>query len=333
MQTISVSPDLAATALAETHGISATRLVPLGSELASTFRAETARGALAVKIQLSSPDEEPVQRWRADVAAALHELGHPVPAVVPARDGGSVAAVDVAGTPAAVLAIDWVEATPYAEATVSAGLGAELGGVAARLQRDLVGMPRPPREIAHTWAAHTTAATIEAHLRDHLGGGDGASPAARAARAIGERALWIHAERVAPHEAELPLALVHQDLHDSNVLVGEACAIRAIIDFDDMLVGWRVAEPAIAAAYFARHAEAAGLGSPAAAALEVLGGWEREHPMTAAEREAFLPIVAMRLALNTVVWAARAESDRGAYAAMRSRGSAATFERIAGELA
>ncbi|MBK0420727.1 phosphotransferase [Leucobacter sp. CSA2] len=322
METLTLEADRAARALAETHGVTATRLTPLGSELASTFRAATDRGELAVKFQLSDPIEIEVQRWRADIAARLHAAGLPVPAVVPARDGSTLGATSVDGTPVAVLAIDWVDALPYADAELGphlvSQLGGELGRVAARMQAELAAAPAPPHEIDHTWAMHDVARTIAAHL---------APPHPRLpaeARLAGERALRIHERFIAPHKGFLPRALVHQDLHDSNVLVGPNGLIRAIIDFDDMVLGWRIAEPAVAAAYLARHAA-----DPVLAATSVLAGWSEEVPVTMAEREAFLPLVAIRLALNTVVWAARAESDRGAYAAMRSRGSAGTFATLA----
>ncbi|MBP1327347.1 Ser/Thr protein kinase RdoA (MazF antagonist) [Leucobacter exalbidus] len=310
--------------LLRTHAIRASSLTVLGSELASTFRAETDTGAYAVKMQASGPRDFAVQLWRAEIADRLASLGHRVPEQVHTPDG-ALAALDEAGSaaPVFVSVTRWVDAVPYASAVAEPGagarFGAHLGATAALLQRDLAGFPGPPRPLAHTWAAHTTADTIAQHT---------ALLPAGPARDIGEAALLLHGRFIAPVAASLPRALVHQDLHDDNVLVGADGKIAAIIDFDDMLVGWRVAEPAIAAAYLARAAD-----DPLAALRAVADGWQSELPFTTAEAETFAPIAAMRLALNTVVWASRMSGDRAGYAAARAQGSAAAFQVIAATLA
>jgi len=324
--TLTLTPATAAAVLLRTHGITARRLTPLGSELASTFRAETADGTLAVKMQRSDAETAPTQRWRAEVAERLAVLGHPGPAAVRGLSGELVGIGRVEDADIAVLVSEWIDASPYSEIppTTAAGtaFGAELGRTAARLQRDLGAMPAPPRPVDHAWAAHTAAETIERHLPLV---GD------REIREAGIAALALHHERIAPVASLLPVSLVHQDLHDDNVLVSPtrsgALGIAAVIDFDDMLVGWRVAEPAIAAAYLARR-----LPDPMPGLAAVASGWEAELPFTEAERTAFPAIAAIRLALNAVIWAARADGDRGAYAAARSRGSLNTCSAIIAEL-
>lgn len=302
----------AAAILQRTHAIEAGSLRALGSEFASTFSAQTSAGHLAVKMQGSNADEAPVQRWRALVADELATRGHPVPALLRAVDGSLIAAATHLGEPVQVLAMSWVDAAPYGTITVPDHFGVTLGQVAARLQHDLCEMPRPPREISHTWDSRVTADVIAAHL-----------PLIDDAEviAVGEAALALHERFIAPVAPSLPLALVHQDLHDSNVLATPAGEVAAIIDFDDMLVGWRVAEPAIAAGYLARSSA-----DPVRALQSVAEGWEREIAFTDAERRAFPAIATVRLALNTVVWQARMQSDRGAYAGARSSGSLAAFK-------
>lgn len=312
---LTLTPAEATAILRGTHGIAAESMRPLGSELASTFAAQSSEGRLAVKMQGSSPSEAPVQRWRALVSDELTRLGHPVPALRQALDGGLIAAALHEGTPVQVLAMDWVDAAPYGAIVVPDTFGVTLGRVAARLQHDLLEMPRPPHEITHTWDSRESAAVIAEHL-----------PLIDDAEilAVGEAALAVHERLIAPVADELPLALVHQDLHDSNVLATAAGEVAAIIDFDDMLVGWRVAEPAIAAGYLARNSA-----DPVRAVLGVAEGWESEIPFTDAERRAFPAIATVRLALNTVVWQARMQSNRGAYAGARSNGSLAAFRVLA----
>lgn len=342
-RTLSLDPSEAAALLLRTHGIAATApLQPLGSELASTFHAHGilpggAPAELAVKIQASDPDETAVQRWRAEIAQRLADAGAPVPATVPAQDGtllGSEARRDSepggSDERVAVTVTRWIPATPYG--ALRAGMsdpglnttafGFALGAEAARMQQTLAAAPPPPRAITHTWAAETMDAVIQAHLPDV------ASPRVRRI-AVAARALL--AREVAPQAARLPRALVHQDLHDSNVLADSAGRVAAILDFDDMLVGWRVAEPSIAAAYLARHAA-----DPAAAVAAVAAGWESILPFTPAERAVFQPLVLARLALNITVWHVRlghdtagsADGDRADYAELRSTGSEQTFDDL-----
>ena len=324
METLTIDPLHAARLLRATHGIDAGTMQPLGSELASTFRATTDRGTLAVKLQLSPAHETPVQRWRAELTARLHAAGLPVPHTIPALDGSPIGVWDADGVPISVLAIDWIVAHPYGDIGLdeeaTARLGTELGRVAGRMQRVFADCPAPPREIDHTWTMHFADRVIAGHLAGQV-------PLPATAREIGERALELHSREVASRVAALPRALVHQDLHDANVLAEKDGTILGVIDFDDAVLGWRIAEPIVAAAYLARHGD-----SPAQLARLVLSGWEEEVPVTDDERAVFLPLVALRLALNSVVWAARASTDRGDYATARSRGSAATFARLADAL-
>lgn len=318
MQTLTVTPREAARILSETHGLKATgELIPLGSELASTFKATAGSRDYAVKIQASGPKELPVQLWRATVASRLSAQGHPVPPTLPTRERTMVGTATHTGRPIAVTVSEWIAGTPYGEIgdqldTVS--FGRALGSAAAKLQSSLIGSPRPPRPITHTWAAHTMAETIEAHLPRVTD---------LEIREIAARALDILGHTIAPVAGDLPKVLVHQDLHDSNVLADTEGGIAALLDFDDMLVGWRVAEPAIAAAYLARHAS-----DPRGAVSAVSAGWEASLPFTDAERHAYRAMVLARLALNAVVWNVRAGDDRAAYAELRSAGTEATFHAL-----
>lgn len=319
MNSLTLTPQQAASLLAETHGITLDRpLRPLGSELASTFHGVAEGRSIAVKMQASSAHEFSVQSWRAATSAHLTALGQPVPPLVPARDGALVGRAWHAGDAVAVTVSTWVDAAPYGEIGNSLNeisFARQLGITAARLQQALASAPRPPRDIQHTWAAHTMPAVLGAHLPQVT------DPEVRQ---LAEAALSLLAECVEPIAASLPQALVHQDLHDSNVLATPAGTIAAVIDFDDMLVGWRVAEPAIAAAYLARHAS-----DPVRVVDAVAQAWDEIVPFTPAERAAYPAIVRARLALNATVWSVRQGGDRDDYARMRSGGTTRTFAALA----
>lgn len=318
--TLTLSQAEAAPLLEHTHGLVVEQpLTPLGSELASTFRAVAAGQSLAVKMQASSAGELPVQTWRATVAAHLTRLGQPVPRIVPALDGALVGSTTHEGTAVAVTVSEWVDAAPYGEVGASldkVAFATELGATAARLQRALESAPRPHIELQHTWAAHTMSDVLSDHLPRVT------DPEVRS---LAEAGLALLSEHVDPIGAALPRSLVHQDLHDSNVLARRSGSIAAVIDFDDMLVGWRVAEPAIAAAYLARHAA-----DPVGVVDAVAKAWEATVPFTAEERTAYPALVRARLALNATVWNARRGGERDAYANMRSGGTVRTFEALMG---
>ncbi|MBO1900340.1 phosphotransferase [Leucobacter weissii] len=329
--TLTLTPDAAIHAVAETHGIIGSRAHRLGSEHASTFRLESDAGVFALKIQRSDPETAPLQSWRARIGSRLAELGHPVPPLVPDRSGEPIAFVRLPPEPGdigdpsapgarrrpsiAVQLAAWIDAVPYGAAPVATGFGERLGRAAGRLHRDLARMPAPPAPVSHTWDARTMAAELRAHL-----------PAVDDPEVgrIAEAALALHERLVRPVAGELPLALVHQDLHDSNVLIDRRGGVAAVLDFDDMLVGWRVAEPAIAAAYLARN-----LGDPGAALASVVRGWSSEAPLEPAEERVLAPLAAMRLALNSTVWSTRGDGERGDYARSRARGSVEAFLALA----
>lgn len=318
---LSLSPAEAAALLYASHGIAARNFRALGSELASTFRANSELGDLAVKIQRTNPVEASQQLWRAEIAAHLTRSDHPVPATVRTSAGALVGFGRVESEPSmdvAIIVTQWIDAAPYATLDLPASFGHILGHAAASLQLTLADRPTPPHPIVHPWAAHTMAETIQHHLT---------GTTLAEVHDAGARALEIHTRHVAPVAARLPWSLVHQDLHDDNVLATPDGHIAGIIDFDDMLVGWRVAEPAIAAAYFART-----LGDPIAGVRAVAAGWDAVLSLTPAEHAALRPLAAMRLALNAVIWDSRSAGERQGYAADRSRGSLPAFAAVASGL-
>ena len=296
MDALSLTPEQAATLLAASHGIAARDFRVLGSELASTFPVSSDLGNLAVKVQRTSPVEASQQLWRAEISEHLTRTEHAVPETLRALTGALVGFGRIAFEPAtdvAIIVTRWIDAAPYATLDLPVAFGQVLGATAAHLQLTLAERPTPPHPIAHPWAAHTMAETIQHHL---------AETTLPEVHAAGSRALDIYARHVEPVAPHLPWSLVHQDLHDDNVLATPDGRIAGIIDFDDMLVGWRVAEPAIAAAYLART-----VGDPIAGVRAVAAGWDAVLPLTPA-------------------------GDRHGYAADRSRGSLPAFAEIAANL-
>jgi len=315
---IAIPASTAAALLGEHFGIVSTKLQSVGSELSSLFRAESSRGPLAVKVQASDANQRPVQEWRSLIADELSRTSVPVPALFRSLTGARAPLVRTQGQEAIITVTRWIDAVPYAEAALPIDFGRRLGTMAGRLHLSLAQLPGPPLHLSHEWDMRRTPHVLADHLDADL---------STTAAEIARDALHLYGRLVAPHAHALPDALVHHDLHDSNVLVTQGGEIAAVLDFDDMLVGWRVAEPALAAGYLARH-----VADPMTALAQVASGWEESVPFTDAERAVYPILALLRLAVNAVVWDARAASGRGAYAAMRSSGSVETYSRLRPEV-
>ncbi|MFP5354843.1 MAG: aminotransferase class III-fold pyridoxal phosphate-dependent enzyme, partial [Gemmatimonadota bacterium] len=94
-----------------------------------------------------------------------------------------------------------------------------------------------------------------------------------------------------------PIAAIHNDLNDCNILVARdetgAARVTGIVDFGDLVLGPVVAEIAIAAAYLVLdhpHAERA--------VAEFVGAYHRVSPLTARQLDLIWPLLLMRLAVS-----------------------------------
>jgi Ser/Thr protein kinase RdoA (MazF antagonist) len=294
--------------VAERYGLRPRRIERVEGELDTICRIEDDAGrGLAVKVSRDGAERRAALEWRTAVMSRLAGQGQPVPGVVPDRSGSAVSATDAEGTPVLVVVEEWLTGCPLHAAEVDRDLLHEVGGTAARLSAALAGAPAPPPGLTHVWEASRGARTILEALpdvRDPVVGELAAEAAER------------FAADVAPHVAGLPRAVVHQDLHDANLLVGRVGGrprVTGVLDFGDMLAGLRVAELAVAAGYAARLAP-----DPLQGLLDVVAGWGREASLDDAEAQVVLPLARTRLAVNAAVWAARSSGTRAAYAAARS---------------
>jgi hydroxylysine kinase len=304
---LDLSPAQVGELVRERYGLRPDRLDPVEGELATICRVEDAGRALAVKVSRDAGAERAAGTWRAAVMRDLAGRGAPVPGVLPDRDGAAVSAAVVDGVPVLVVVEHWLDGSPLYAVDVDEALLRDVGGTAARLAAALASAPEPPAPLTHVWEASRGRTTILAALPDVR------DPETRAAVV---RAADGFAEDVQPHLDALPRAVVHQDLHDANLLVGPGDGHRRIVgvlDFGDMVFGLRIAELAVAAGYAARLTP-----DPLAGFLAVVAGWGRAVPLTDAEVAVLLPLARTRLAVNAAVWAARSTGPRASYAAARS---------------
>ena len=112
-----------------------------------------------------------------------------------------------------------------------------------------------------------------------------------------DRTLDTMGRYVTPRVDQLPKAPTHHDLNDYNILVSpDENRVTGIIDFGDMLVGWRIADLAIAAAYLMLDAP-----DPLAVLAALVRGATRETQFDDAELDVVYGLACMRLALSAAI--------------------------------
>ena len=313
-------------------GIHASAVEPVGAESAAVFRAVDGRDAtFAVKVFWADTPASTTLRWHQEVVERVAEAGLPVARPRRSTSGELTVEAESGKRSLLVQVSDWLGGTPLERVPVHRELLLEIGHVAARLHRCLR-LENPPPELGkHPWHITESRTTIEhaltriAILTDQGRLPGVAQEVARLERAA-DTVFALLTESVAPRLSRLPTAVVHHDLHDSNLLVGsrtEHTTITGILDFGDMTRSVRISEPVIAGAYAARH-----WGDPAAAVDEVMAGWSKSVAVTSDEAAVVLPLAAARLLTNATVWMSRLGTARGDYAAHRRRGSLETAEAL-----
>lgn len=316
--------------------IHASAVQAVGAESAAVFRVTDRRdAAFAVKAFWADTPSSTTLRWHQEVVQRVAEAGLPV--ARPRRSVAGELTVEAGtgtgtGTRALLVQVsDWLGGTPLERVPMRRELLREIGHVAARLHRRLRLESPPPELGEHPWQITESRTIIERALTC-IGtlADQGRLPGAAQEVARLERAaatvFALLTESVAPRLSRLPTAVVHHDLHDSNLLVGPGAdhtTITGILDFGDMARSIRISEPVIAGAYAARH-----WADPTAAVDAVVTGWSESVAVTADEAAVVLPLAAARLLANATVWMSRLGTTRGDYAAHRRRGSLETAEAL-----
>jgi Ser/Thr protein kinase RdoA (MazF antagonist) len=301
------------------YGIRAADIEVVSGEVATVCRVAAGRQVLALKaMPAGDPAGEALVRWQTEAMVMLQRSGLPVPTTVVDRAGHHLHAHDVDGRLVLVHLTAWLSDPPLGEVPVDTALLREVGRTAGRVHLALTALRRPPAPVTHPWELARTEETLRSALTDV------ADPLVAG---LTTAALGVFRSHVAPCLPDLPRAVVHHDLHDANLLVGTGAdgrrRVTGILDFGDLVVGPRLAELAVAAGYAARNTA-----DPAAALLDVAGGWSEVAALTPLERACLLPAATARLAVNAAVWASRMTGPRAAYARSRVQGTAQAVERL-----
>ena len=207
------------------------------------------------------------------------------------RPHPAVAAFDHRGAPHVASVCTYVAGIPLADLRPRAMPVLEsLGALLAELDGALADFDHPALARDFPWRMESAPETVRARLGDLAADRELVS-------ATLDRAL----RRLRPLRGDLPVSVIHNDANDHNVIVRPSLRgtrLAGLIDFGDVVRGWRVAEVAIAATY-----AMLGLPDPLEAACAAVRGYASVARLDHAECAAIVPMVALRLCTSVCVQA------------------------------
>ena len=286
-----VDASLAAGVLREQWGIDG-ELRALPSERDRNF-AVRVDGADAFVLKVSNRSEDPAFLEMQHAAlAVLAAAGVPCQRPMESTAGTSVVrwSPGPADEPLLVRLLTWLPGRPLADVAPghrAAELLEDLGATMGRTARALARFDHPAAHRAFQWDAQHGLDVIAAHaaaVRDPD----------RAALLGRWRARLDPLRRAIP---QLRTGVIHNDANDHNVLVAsDGRSVSGLLDLGDAIHSITVNELAVAAAYAALDAPA-----PIEVIAAVRRGFERELPLTAAESDAVVELVALRLCTSVAL--------------------------------
>ncbi len=247
-----------------------------------------------------------------------------VPRPVPTTAGDMEARVrGEDGIEYGVVLADWVPGIRFAAYEPRDGaMLRSVGEALAQVDLVLAKLDEPEAERPFDWDLRMAAPVVH-RLAHHI------SDAGR--RELVNRCMEAYADQAALF-AQIPVQLIHGDANDHNVLLsgtqdaqsraaehrpGSRSASRAerrtatgrqigLIDFGDLTYSWRVADPAIAAAYLATNQD-----DPVGAMGHLVAGYYAVSPLSEIELEVFPYLVAARLCVSLCHSELRSKTEPG----------------------
>ncbi len=271
---------------------SATELI---GEVDRNFRLASPDGSVfALKISRADAPGVPLSVRQQAADAVGEEPGAPrVPRSIPTVDGKPVIRVDGPdGRACDIACTAWVSGRPLAEfSPVDRGLARDLGCRLGLVDRALDSLRHPSLDRESDWDLKRGLLVAGRHadaIRDER-------------RPLFDRVLGKVREAAADFR-NLPLAVIHGDANDFNVLVSleETVPVPGLLDFGDMVRSWRAAEPAIAAAYAAMDRA-----DPVETMAEIVAGYDSKVLLVDAELDALPHLVQLRLCVSVALSAVR----------------------------
>ncbi|KRE89319.1 hypothetical protein ASG87_02970 [Frateuria sp. Soil773] len=278
---------------------------PLPSYADQNFRIRADGGDYVLKVAHPSWSRQDIDlENRAMMALAAREPSLGCPRVQPAADGGHLLTVPVAGRDLLVRMLSYVPGATYAASVGGlapdrrAALHASLGRAVGRLTRGLAGFEHPAAGRTHDWNLMRLPALADE--AGHVAGAD--------VRAVVQAEADAFRAALPRWREELPVAVLHNDANDLNVIVADDGAggkhVSAVIDFGDMCTSFRLADLAIACTYAMQH-EA----DPVGCAQRIVGGYLAEQPLLRRELESLHGFILARLC-QSVLMATRSQREQ-----------------------
>lgn len=300
------------------YEISAETVKFLGGDVDRNYRIDTSTGrAFLAKVQVGK-DLRTFQ-WQEAILVhlATSNIRVAVPAIVPTTEGLLHSQYLLDSGTAVVSVHDWLSGTEMIDVVShSDQLLIDIGATGAKLTRALEGFDACALPESHYWDVTRSDEVIRSCIGDDPRFAD--EPYVQAAL------QWF--EQVRPKLSELPRALVHHDLNDSNILVRTVHGqqrVSGVLDFNDALFSVRVAEPAIAGAYAMLRKE-----DPLRALGLVVAGYLEVQVLSSDELEVLYPLAVARLCVQFLTWTARAQSNPTEYGARRMGYTLPTLQRL-----
>ena len=262
---------------------------PLPSYQDQNFRIQASTGLRAVLKVSNAEVSTAMLDCQFEVMRTLTLAGLPVPSVM----GQST--IRSAGQTHHVRLVSWLEGTPLALANpITPVMERACGALLGRMDTALTDFHHEGAKSYSEWDLAHAETTINKCI-------EGLS--AEQSLLI-ENVLDLYRRTVAPVWEGLPMAVIHNDANDYNILVGSAlnepAAVTGLLDFGDVVYTARVCNAAICGAYLALHRS-----DPVDALCEVVRGYHRQCSLSETELEVFFTLACTRLAVSVCMSAAQ----------------------------
>ena len=107
-----------------------------------------------------------------------------------------------------------------------------------------------------------------------------------------------------PLSIHLPMQIIHNDVNDRNLLIGDDGLVSGIFDFGDIVFTYRACELANAAAYLMFDRD-----NPHQILSDLTQGYHRVNPLTVEEYEAIPILICLRLCISVCMAALQTKAD------------------------
>jgi hydroxylysine kinase len=272
----------------------------LVSERDQNFRLTTSRGKQYVVKATSLVQDPLVTEFQIAVLLRLEDLGIPgVPHIVRTASGASHGGIGLEdGSTICLRVVTFLHGRLLDDCRPTPAIAQRLGYRLAELDIALAGFSHAGDSQVLLWDTQRAGElrglllhVEDASMRLHL-----------------EAVLDDFERRVEPALPGLPRQVIHNDVHNENILIGDAGEIAGIIDFGDMLMAPRIQDVSTAAAYLRADGD-----DPLELIAPFVTAYLETNPLLQAELDVLFDMIRTRLSMTLILFywrlAAREKGD------------------------